>query len=372
MATQKGFTAIGLMSGTSMDGVDAALLRTDGVKVLEHGPVASLIYSDDNREVLEAAIATATHWQGGPEPQAVYRAAALVSDTHARLVDRLLDTAGLDPHDIDFLGLHGQTILHQPQKHRSVQIGDAQALADLTGVDVIADFRLKDMSEGGDGAPLTPLYHQALLRSANLDGPVAVVNIGGVANVTYIDGDDILAFDTGPGNGLIDEWISENTSNRFDDDGRIASLGTVDRYALQTMLENPWFRNKPPKSLDRYDFSGEFVARLGTEDGAATLTAFSAAAIGGCIEHLPKHPRVWVICGGGRHNTCLMKWLKIYLETRVCKAEEVGWRGDALEAEAFAFLAVRSFLGLPLSLPSTTGVKAACSGGRLYEAQRSS
>lgn len=370
MATQKGFTAVGLMSGTSIDGVDAALLRTDGVKILEHGPVAHLTYSGDNREVFEAAITAAEHWPGGPEPQPIYRAAALVSDTHARLVNRLLDSAGLEPHDIDFLGLHGQTILHQPKKGRTVQIGDAQALANLTGIDVIADFRLKDISEGGEGAPLTPFYHQAMVRSSSLDEPVAVVNIGGVANITYIDGDDILAFDTGPGNGLIDEWMADKTNRNFDEDGKVAALGTVDRHVLQTMLDNPWFYRKPPKSLDRYDFTGELVSRLSIEDGAATLTAFSAAAIAAGIDHLPGSPATWVVCGGGRHNKCLMEWLGTYLQTSVRTAEDVNWRGDDLEAEAFAFLAVRSYLGLPLSLPATTGVKAACSGGKLYEAQR--
>lgn len=371
MAMQKGFTALGLMSGTSMDGVDAAILRTDGVHVLEHGPVAGLTYSDDNREILQEAIAAAASWPGGPEPRPIYKAAALVSDTHARLVNRLLDSAGLEPHDIDFLGFHGQTILHQPQNGRTVQIGDAQALADLTGIDVIADFRLNDVAEGGEGAPLAPLYHQAIVRASELAQPVAIINIGGVGNVTYIDGDEILAFDTGPGNGLVDEWISEKTSNKFDEGGKIAAVGTVDRHALQTMLDNPWFRRKPPKSLDRYDFSGDLVSGLSIEDGAATLTAFSATSIANCVDHLPKKPATWVICGGGRHNNTLMDWIQTYLQTSVCKAEDVSWRGDDLEAEAFAFLAVRSYLGLPLSLPSTTGVKSPCTGGKLYEAQRS-
>lgn len=371
MAMQKGFTALGLMSGTSMDGVDAAILRTDGIHILEHGPVAGLTYSDDNRDILQEAIDAAAHWPGGPEPQPIYRAAALVSDTHARLVNRLLDSAGLEAHDIDFLGFPGQTILHQPQNGRTIQIGDAQALADLTGIDVIADFRLKDVEEGGEGAPLAPIYHQAMVRSSELKEPVAIVNIGGVGNVTYISGEEILAFDTGPGNGLIDEWMSDKTGRQFDEGGKIAALGTVDRHTLQIMLDNPWFLRKPPKSLDRYDFSGEFVSRLSIEDGAATLTAFTAAAIANCIDHLPENPATWVICGGGRHNDCLMEWLQTYLQTPTCKAEDVNWRGDDLEAEAFAFLAVRSYLGLPLSLPSTTGVKAPCSGGILYEARRS-
>lgn len=368
---QKGFTALGLMSGTSMDGVDAAILRTDGVRILDHGPVAGLTYSDENREVIKAAIDAAAHWPGGAEPQPIYKASALISDTHARLVNRLLDSAGLEAHDIDFIGLHGQTILHQPDKARTVQIGDAQALADITGIDVIADFRLNDVAEGGEGAPLAPIYHQALVRSSDIAEPVAIVNIGGVGNVTYIDGEDILAFDTGPGNGLVDAWMATKTSHKFDEDGRIAAVGTVDQHALQTMLENPYFRRLPPKSLDRYDFSGEFVSRLSIEDGAATLTAFTAASIANCVTHLPKKPATWIICGGGRHNKCLMDWIETYLQAPVRRAEDVNWRGDDLEAEAFAFLAVRSFLGLPLSLPTTTGVKSPCTGGKLYETQRS-
>lgn len=354
-----------------MDGVDAAILRTDGVRILEHGPVASLTYSDENRETIKTAIETASRWPGGPEPQLIYTASALISDTHARLVHRLLDSAGLEAHDIDFLGLHGQTILHQPDKGRTVQIGDAQALADITGIDVIADFRLNDVAEGGEGAPLAPVYHQALVRSAKLKEPVAIVNIGGVGNVTYIDGEDILAFDTGPGNGLIDTWMAQKTSHKIDEDGRVGAMGTVDQHALETMLENPYFRRLPPKSLDRYDFTGEYVSRLSIEDGAATLTAFTAASIANCVNHLPKKPATWVICGGGRHNKCLMDWLETYLQTPVAKAEDVKWRGDDLEAEAFAFLAVRSYLGLPLSLPTTTGVPAPCTGGKLYQSQRS-
>jgi anhydro-N-acetylmuramic acid kinase len=371
---EKGFTALGLMSGTSLDGVDGAIIRSDGTRVFHHGPVAHLTYSHENREVIEEAIAAAARWPGGPEPQPIYRASALISDTHARLVKRLLETANLWAGDIDFIGFHGQTILHKTQSQRTVQIGDAQALADLTGIDVVADFRLTDVEAGGQGAPLAPLYHQALVRSGgNADTfelPIAVLNIGGVGNVTYIDGDEIVAFDTGPGNGLIDEWMARHTSRTYDEGGQVARVGTIDLHALETMLENKYFKTIPPKSLDRYDFRTDYVSRLGIEDGAATLTAFTAASIARCLEHLPGEPNMWVVCGGGRHNETLMDALDERLKGSVVKAEAVGWRGDELEAEAFGFLAIRSYLDMPLSLPSTTGVPQPCSGGKLYTAMR--
>ncbi len=351
--------ALGLMSGTSMDGVDAALLRTDGEAIEALGPSLTVPYDEGLRDRLRRLLV------GVGEVGPVER---LITEAHAEVVTILLEKNSLISSNIDVIGFHGHTILHRPREGRTRQIGDGELLARRTQIDVVDDFRSADVAAGGEGAPLAPLYHAALAGA--LERPLAVLNLGGVANLTWIGADDaLLAFDIGPGNALIDDWMRDKVGRAMDSDGALASTGQVDETVLRVLLDHPYFERRPPKSLDRADFSARPAAALGAADGAATLTAFSARAVAAAREHLPAAPGRWLVCGGGRHNRTLMKALEAALEVPVAAVETVGWRGDALEAQAFAFLAARSLRGLPLSLPSTTGVREPLSGGVLHRAQ---
>lgn len=356
---------IGLMSGTSLDGVDAALLETDGQDVVRPGPGLTIPYDGETRALLRAALEDAANVaQGGPIPQSIREAERLLTEKHAKAVKALVAKVG----PVSLVGFHGQTILHRPERRWTWQIGDGALLARLTGIDVVNDFRSADVKAAGQGAPLVPLYHAALARNSALARPLAIVNIGGVGNVTYIDGDYVLAFDTGPGNAPIDDWMQRHAGVAVDRNGDFAATGKVNDVALAKMLDNPFFARTPPKSLDRMDFGMAAVEGLSPADGAATLTAFTAASIARAREHFPQAPETWVICGGGRHNSTLMAMLQARINAQVLKAEGARWDGDALEAEAFAYLAMRSRLGLPLSLPTTTGVQQPMTGGKYWKA----
>jgi len=335
------------------------------------GPALSVPYDAAARAMLRTVIGEAREaTAGAPIPVSIRDAERRLTQAHGDAVKALLDKAGLAPGDVTLIGFHGQTILHQPDQRRTWQIGDGALLARLTGIDVVDDFRSADVKAGGQGAPFVPLFHAALVREAEaLSPPVAVVNIGGVANVTYV-GYTILAFDTGPGNAPIDDWAQRHTGKPLDEDGKLARAGKVDVRALEAMLDNAFFAKPPPKSLDRMDFGMAAVEHLSAADGAATLTAFTAASIARAREHFPKDATEWIVCGGGRHNPVLMDELRKRVNAPVLKAEDAGWRGDFIEAEAFAYLALRSFKGLPLSLPTTTGVPTPMTGGTLHRAGR--
>lgn len=359
---------VGLMSGTSMDGVDAALLRTDGEVIAEFGPALTVPYPQEVRHHIRAVLGARPETAG--QIPVVSR---VITIAHEAAVAALLQLAGLKPADIAWLGFHGQTILHEPDAphRRTWQTGDGALLAKLTGIDTVSDFRAQDVAMGGQGAPLVPLYHAALARHGGLPAPLLVLNLGGVANVTYIGGatgDDLLAFDTGPGNALIDDWMLRHASRPHDDGGVTAARGRVNADALARLMAHDYFAARPPKSLDRNAFSAAAVEGLSLEDGAATLTAFTAASVARALGHLPQRPLRCLVCGGGRYNATLMQMLTQHLNMPVESVEAVAWRGDSLEAEAFAFLAARAARGLPLSLPGTTGVREAVSGGRLHRA----
>jgi anhydro-N-acetylmuramic acid kinase len=284
---------------------------------------------------------------------------------HADVVRGLLKEHGLKSADIDVIGFHGHTILHRPREQLTWQIGDGGLLAARTGIDVVCEFRNADVAEGGEGAPLVPLFHAAL--AGQLGRPVAALNIGGVANVTWLGADgDILAFDTGPGNALIDDWMLTHTGRACDENGACAARGKVDRTIVDRFLAHPYFSRTPPKSLDRNEFDPSPVERLSVEDGAATLTAFTAEAAAAAARHFPAPVRRWIVTGGGRRNATLLRAIANATGVAVETAEQVGWDGDALEAQAFAYLAVRSLKGLPLSLPRTTGVSRPMPGGQLF------
>lgn len=364
--------AIGLMSGTSLDGVDAALLETDGEFVVRKGESLFQAYKPEERLLFSMALEAAKSWEPGEiVPEEIAEAERHLTLAHALAVRSLLKQAGLRPEDVEVIGFHGQTVLHQPERRRTVQIGMGEVLAQLTGIDVVNDFRSADVAAGGHGAPLVPLYHQALVKSLGIREPIAIINIGGVSNITYVGtGNELLAFDTGPGNALIDDWAGLHTGEHVDKDGAMASIGEVDVDALQRLMDNPYFDVKPPKSLDRFSFSPEPVAKLNPPDGAATLTAFTVEAIARGIAHIPGVPSRFVVCGGGRKNPELMRMLSRRLQGGVLAAEDLGWQGDDVEAEAFAYLAVRSLRGLPISLPETTGVPAPMPGGVYHRAGR--
>jgi anhydro-N-acetylmuramic acid kinase len=351
---------LGLMSGTSMDGIDIAFVETDGERHADCGAALTVPYATELRERLRGVL-------GGKG--AVAEVERLLTLAHAEAVEAFLAEAGLARRSIDLIGFHGHTILHEPEQGRTWQIGDGALLAEATGIDVVHDFRSQDMASGGQGAPLAPLYHAAL--GSSLERPLAVLNVGGVANVTWIGANGaLLAFDTGPGNAPLDDWCRRTTGQPRDEGGRLAAAGHVREDRLAQLLDHPYFRLPPPKSLDRDAFDLSPVASLAPADGAATLTAFTAAAVARARDHFPEPVRRWLVCGGGRHNPSVMSALRRALGAEVAPVEAVGWDGDALEAQAFAYLAVRSLRGQPLSVPTTTGVRRPTTGGRLHPAPR--
>lgn len=362
--------AIGLMSGTSMDAVDAAIVTTDGYSHVEAGPSLAVPYPRALRDRVAGELAGAMALSAPrPLPHNLLELEREITLMQAEVVNQLMSEANMSASEFDVIGFHGQTVAHRPDQGWTLQLGDGSLMAAETGVDVVNDFRSADMTAGGEGAPLAPLYHLALAH--HMGGrPLAVLNLGGIGNVTWIgpnDGPDPVAFDTGPANALIDEWALEKIGEPFDHNGALAKAGTVNEAVLKTMLTNAYFDRKPPKSLDRLDFSAEAAAELSNADGAATLVAFTVESVARALEHLPEPPKQWIVVGGGRRNPVLMGELARRLGVRVIAAEEAGWRGDTLEAEAFAYLAVRNLKELPLSVPTTTGVSKPMTGGTLHK-----
>ncbi|MHA1524603.1 MAG: anhydro-N-acetylmuramic acid kinase [Alphaproteobacteria bacterium] len=362
---------IGLMSGTSLDGIDAAIVDTDGEARVISGPSLAIVYGERFRAELRGALDFAAQTR---HPANLHndlaQTARRLTGLHAQAVLDLIDNAGLTPADIDLVGFHGQTVLHRPEVGITVQIGEGDWLAREIGIPVASNFRAHDVAAGGQGAPLAPAYHRAMVGALKPDknGPVVVVNIGGVANVTWVAPDQPpLAFDTGPGGALLDDWVRLHTGNRFDEGGALAASGKVDEARLARLLDNDYFARPPPKSLDRNAFSARAIAGLNVEDGAATLVAFTAASIGLAAKHFPESPARWIIVGGGRHNAAMLRALAARVEAPVMVGEDVGWQGDMVEAQAFAYLAVRAKLNLPITWPQTTGVSCPLTGGILHE-----
>ena len=367
MSTMK--RAIGLMSGTSMDGIDIGLIETDGEQHVRRIVGASVPYPDDVRERLRQAVHDAQGIRSRTDrPGCLAAVERELTERHSDAVRRFMGDQSLQPSAVDVIGFHGQTVLHRPEAGLTVQLGDGPLLAKMAEVDVVYDLRAADCAAGGQGAPLVPVYHQALADKFK-DRPIAFVNIGGVANITWVGrSGDLIAFDTGPGNALIDDWILRHTGKPHDDEGRLAAAGTVHEPSLHYYLTLPYFAKVPPKSLDRNAFPREVVDELSPADGAATLTAFTAESIAKAREHIPEQPALWIICGGGRRNRTLMSAIAARVENAVAPAEALHLDGDNMEAEAWAYLAVRSLAGLPLTYPGTTGVAAPTCGGVLVRA----
>ncbi len=346
---------IGLMSGTSLDGVDVALLKTDGEYLINPQQNFYLPYSLKFRDKLKRVI------ENRSNDEAV---AKELTQIHIEAIEKFLEKYEIELKNIDLIGFHGQTIFHDPANKNTLQIGVPQLMADKMKTSVIFNFRQNDIANGGQGAPLAPIYHLAL--SQNLKRPVCFINIGGISNLSYLGEDrEIIAFDAGPGNALINDWVSMHTDHKFDENGKLAASGKVHEDIVQKYLDHQFFALKSCKSLDRNDFNLDYVKDLNLQDGAATLTEFTARAIAKSTAYIDFKPRKYYVCGGGRHNKFLMTRLEDHLKN-VRSIESLGINGDYTEAEAFAFLAARSYKSLPISFPKTTGVKTSMTGGVLY------
>lgn len=346
------------MSGTSLDGVDVAVLRTDGRDIAGFGRSAYYDYTAQERKVIAAGFGL---WSG----EAVEAAAQVIEAAHLEALDAF--------RDVDLIGFHGQTLAHAPRLQGTLQVGNGAMLAERLGVPVVWDFRSADVELGGEGAPLAPFFHHACARYIKAQEPVAFLNLGGVGNLTWVDPaipepqmeGALLAFDTGPANAPVNDLMQQRLGLPYDKDGAVARGGTVETGALELFLAEPYFARMPPKSLDRNDFD-EIVAlvrELSDADAAATLTAMCAAGVAEAMQHCPTPPARVLVTGGGRRNPVLMQMLSVSLDCPVVPIEEVGLDGDMLEAQAFAYLAVRVARGLPTSCAGTTGVRAAVGGG---------
>lgn len=359
----KKIRALGLMSGTSLDGVDLAAITTDGFDVYDFGPSVTVPYEEGLREDIRSILGSKPDSE--EKAHRIRRVEISLTEFHARAVKEFI--ADYD-EKIDVIGFHGHTIHHEPQNHYTHQIGDGKMLAEMAGIKVVNRFRNADVAAGGEGAPLVPVYHNAL--GSHLEHPVGILNIGGVSNITWIGNNgEMLAFDTGPGNAPINDWVLKHGGQHMDYNGKLAISGKIDGKVLAALMRHKYFAQYPPKSIDRNLFKDklEHLEALSLEDGAATATAFTAESIAySCALYLPEMPKCIIVCGGGARNPTLLRFLRQRLENvEVKTAGEVGWNSDAMEAQAFAFMAVRRLYNLPISFPATTRVPEPLIGGEI-------
>lgn len=350
-----------------MDGIDVAMIRTDGENTVQAMAFEAVDYDAAQRVLLSEAMSLSAGLQErASRPGKLPAIEKEITRWHADAVDWFCDKHGVGRQDEIVVGFHGQTVVHRPEIGLTVQLGDGQSLADTTGLKVVADMRANDMAHGGQGAPLACAYHAAM--AAHVPGrPTAFVNIGGVGNITLVDENGgLLAFDTGPGNALMDDWCLQHTGKPVDVDGALARTGEVNEAVLAELRRHEYFLEAPPKSLDRASFTLDAVKGLSPQDGAATLVMFTAHTIADAVNWCGKSPAYWVICGGGRKNRFLMECLASLIDAPVVPAEAIHTDGDAVEAEAWAYLAVRSVRGLPLTWPGTTGTSEPVSGGQVF------
>ncbi len=359
--------AVGVMSGTSMDGIDVALIRSDGEAQVETGPGATFPYPEPLARALRAVVANPSE---AAKPQVELE--RQVTDAHVAAVEAFLEKFAIARESVALAGLHGQTILHRPRARLSRQLCDGARAAAALKIDVVCDFRSADIAAGGEGAPFAPIYHAAI--TAGLERPLMVLNWGGVGNVAWLGPkSEIVAFDSGPANALLDDFLIRRRGVAFDKDGALARSGRIDAHALETVMRDPYFDRPPPKSLDRNHFAAlaaAAVAGLSDADGAATLGAFTVEATAAAVRQVPEAPRRWLVGGGGRRNPFLMRRLAERLDVVVEPFEVIGFDGNAIEAQCFAYLALRSRRGAPLSFPTTTGVPKPMTGGVFWPAPR--
>jgi len=360
--TKTQLSIIGLMSGTSVDGIDAALVHTDGESLMRTPHAITGDYAKATKQAILALV-------DNPEPVLANRdnvmaLEQMIAQDHAVVVNELMQQANTS---VDLLGFHGQTVFHDPDSGVTFQLGDAKMLSELTGVNTVYGFRLNDMAQGGQGAPLAPIYHQYLLGENKINPPAAFLNIGGISNASVWDGKQLIGFDCGPGNCLMDDYMRQHFDRSYDEQGEVAASGCVDQSLLEQWMRDPYFVLAPPKSLDRQYFSKmlDSVGGLDPVDAMATLNAFTARSIAESLQRLPTLPNRLVVAGGGQHNKVLLNAISTALggTVTVSTADELGLNGDYIEAELMAYLAARHHYQLPYTFPGTTGARGPCTGG---------
>jgi len=361
------FFSLGLMSGTSMDGVDASIIKSDGEKFIEIIDDFYLKYDDQIKlklkRIIDLCSSKDQFFKISKDIQDIEKKITLYHVRACKLIIKKNKNIRLD-----LIGFHGQTILHKPKKGYSIQIGDSQLLSKLTNTSVISNFRENDISNGGQGAPLAPIYHKLILNKIKATLPSAIINIGGISNITYFENDNkLVGFDTGPGNYLIDKWVQSQKNIQFDKDGLIAKSGKVSEKLLKKILSNRYYKKKPPKSLDVKDFNFKNFNKISLEDGAATLSMLTVKSIGNAINNFAKYPNKILLSGGGRKNKFITNNIKKILKCPVCLIDDYNFNGDFIESQTFAFLAIRSYLKKNITYPTTTGVKNPSSGGLLFK-----
>ena len=361
---------IGLMTGTVLDGnIDIAFLRTDGEIIEEFGYYDLMPYDEEVKDLLIKTLDEAQIWNfRGPEPEIFSKTEAALTNSQTAAVQKCIKLSGIDKNEIGAVGFHGQTVLHRAPggslKGATRQLGDGQAMANQLGIPVVYDFRSNDMKEGGQGAPLCTIYHAAILKKIGATSNTAILNLGGLGNLSFSSEEfGLIAFDTGPANAPLNDWIKLSNIGEMDINGDIAAKGKVNESKLSEVLSDAYFEMSFPKSLDRFSFSHQIAEGMSIEDGAATLTALAAAAVAKGIDILPVRPTQLIVSGGGRKNLTMMREISIRAHIKVETADRYNWRGDAIEAECFAFLAARTLANLPISYPKTTGVAEPMTGG---------
>jgi anhydro-N-acetylmuramic acid kinase len=360
------YTAMGLMSGTAMDGIDIALVETDGDSYVR--PLLFEAYEMPSalRDLLKSCLNCADRYTPN-----VKEAERLYTQENTKIIKKFINKNNILVDEIEVIGWHGQTIHHAPDEGVTIQVGDGGVMADVLTLPVVNEFRLADILNGGQGAPFIPVYHRALVQAKNHELPTAIINIGGVANITWMNQDVVIGFDSGPGNAMINDWVLDHAGYEFDYNGEIASRGRVNHDVLNDFLNSSYFLKKYPKSLDRNDFINLNCSDLSCSDGAATLTEMTVQSINIGLDQCPQKPNVIYVTGGGRHNKFMMQRLALVSGCKVRSVDELGWNGDAVEAEGFAYMAVRTLKGLPISFPGTTGCNSPTIGGVLHNLKRS-
>jgi len=363
----KNFYSLGLMSGTSVDGIDASIIKSDGEQFLEIVDNLYLKYGKELRLKLKSVIDSCSSKDDFKKlSNNIKEIEKKMTLEHARACELIIEKN--KKIKIDIIGFHGQTVIHKPYEGYSLQIGDSKLLSKQMGKTVVSNFRENDILNGGQGAPLTPIYHKLILSKIKSSHPSVIINIGGISNITYLeDKNKIISFDSGPGGYLIDKWVKKHSSFEFDDKGLIAESGKLNENILGEILNNSYYKKNPPKSLDVKDFNLSDLNKLSFEDGCATLSMLTAKTICMAINNLKEKPNKILISGGGRKNSFIIKNIKNIAKSPVYLIDEFNFNGDFIESQAFAFLAIRSYMKKFITFPDTTGVSKPCLGGMIFK-----
>ena len=371
MLNSKNFIALGLMSGTSADGIDVAILTTDGKAKIKLGPSGYYPFSKSFITKIKSIFKKKLNIDKSKKQKRIIKIENEFTQLNFIAINKFLKKNKINKKKIDVVGFHGQTISHNPASGYSWQIGNSQKLANLLNIKVVSNFRENDIKNGGQGAPLTPIFHYYLTKK--MKKKICFINLGGISNITYFNHrsktslNNMLAFDAGPCCSLIDDWISKNSNNKFDNFGLLARKGNVKKEIIHNFLKKPYFSKLPPKSLDRSFFSLSLLKKLNIEDGAATLNYLVANSVLKAFDYFPNNPNLCILSGGGRLNKFLVELISNKLKkSKILLAENYNWNGDSIEAHAFAYLSVRKLLNLPITFPKTTGIKKPLTAGQIF------